>query len=80
MHFGVTHSCAKTRLLQSKALNLATNHDTFTMMPLTEHENVSDSTSKMIYVSLKYKHSNIKIDTPYSLLLIINIGQMSVFI
>jgi len=79
-HFAVTHSCAMTQLLQSKALNLATNHDKFRMMPLTEHENVSESTSKMMYVSLKYKHSNTKIGTPYSLLLIIKIGQLSVFI
>ena len=50
------------------------------MMPLTEHENESDSISKMIYVSLKYKHINIKIETPYSLLLIIKIGQLTVFI
>ena len=49
-------------------------------MPLTEHENESDSTSKMIYVSLKYKPSNIKIETQYSLLLIIKIGQVSVCI
>jgi hypothetical protein len=48
-------------------------------MPLTEHENVSDSTSKMIYVSLKYKHGNIKIETPYSLLLIIKIGLLCLF-
>jgi len=79
-HFAVTHSCAMTQLLQSKALNLATNHDKFRMMPLTEHENVSESTLKMMYVSLKYKHSNIKIETPCSLLLIIKIGQLSVFI
>lgn len=63
-HRAVTHSCAMTHLLQSKALNLATNHYTFRIMPLTEHENVSESTSKMIYVILKYKHSNIKIETP----------------
>ena len=49
-------------------------------MPLTEHENVSDSISEMIYASLKYKHSNIKIETPDSLLLIIQVGQKSVFI
>jgi hypothetical protein len=42
--FAVTHSCAMTHLLQSKALNLTTNHDTFAMMPLTEQENESDST------------------------------------
>jgi len=46
-HFEVTHSCAMTHLLQSKALNLKTNHDTFTMMPLTEHENESESTLKL---------------------------------
>lgn len=63
-HCAVTHSCAVTHLLQSKALNLTTNYDTFTIMPLTEHENASESTSKMIYVTLKYKHSNIKIETP----------------
>lgn len=79
-HFAVIHSCAMTNLLQSKALKLTTNHDTFRMMPLTEHENESDSISKMIYVSLKYKQINIKIETPYSLLLIIKIGQLTVFI
>jgi hypothetical protein len=79
-HFAVTHSCVMTHLLQSKAVNLTTNHDTFTMMSLTEHENRSDSTSKMIYASLKYKHSNTKIETPCSLLRLIKIGQLSVCI
>jgi hypothetical protein len=42
-------------------------------MALIEHGNVSNSTSKMIYSSQKYKHSNIKIEPQHGLLPIIQV-------
>ena len=48
--YAVTHSSA------------AIDHDIFTLMPLIEHENVSDNNSNVIHATYKYKLSKIKID------------------